>query len=55
MKNALVLAVELILLIRPAFAAGGEASTSAGYLDAGVGIVDITPPSPSCWQGRPPS
>ena len=43
MKNTLVLAVELVLLVSPAFAAEGEATPSAGYLGAGVCIVDITP------------
>ena len=42
-KNTLVLAVGLILLSKPAFAADGETAPSKGYLNAGVGIVDITP------------
>ena len=47
------LAVGLVLLIRPAFAGVGEAATSNGELDAGVGIVDITPTDPVVLAGSP--
>jgi neutral ceramidase len=53
MKNALVLAVELVLLIHPAFAGDAERATSGGYLDAGVGIVDITPTDSVVLAGSP--
>jgi hypothetical protein len=53
MKAALVLAVGLVLLIRPALAGDGEATASTGCLDAGVGIVDITPTDPVVLAGSP--
>ena len=53
MKNALVIAVGLVLLIRPGVAAEAEISPSLGYLAAGVGIVDITPTEPVILAGSP--
>jgi hypothetical protein len=42
-KNPLVHAIVFVLAIGCPFAARCEATTAAGYLDVGVGIVDITP------------
>jgi hypothetical protein len=53
MKNALVLAVGLVLLISSAFAAGDDTTPSNGHVDAGVGIVDITPTEPVVLAGSP--
>ncbi len=53
MKNVLVFATALILLIRPAFAGVRDEPKSNGNLDAGVGIVDITPTDPVVLAGSP--
>ena len=51
MKNTLVFGAWLVLLISPAVAAGGDATASNGYVDAGVGVVDITPTEPVVLAG----
>lgn len=53
MKKALVLAAGLVLMIRPAFAGESEPTTSGSSLDAGVGVVDITPTEPVMLAGSP--
>ena len=53
MKNTLVLAVGLVLLTSPAFAAVGDTTPTNSYVDAGVGIVDITPTGPVVLAGSP--
>lgn len=53
MNRTLVLAVGLVLLIGRSFAAGGDSTTSNGYVDAGVGVVDITPMEPVLLAGSP--
>lgn len=53
MKSAMVLAVGMVLLTRPAGVADAEPSQSAGYLEAGVGMVDITPTDPVVLAGSP--
>jgi len=53
MKNALFFAVGLVLLIRPLLAGDGAAATSTGCLDAGAGVVDITPTDPVVLAGSP--
>jgi neutral ceramidase len=45
--------VVLVLLAAAVFAANGEAAPSDGYLNAGVGIVDITPTEPVVLAGSP--
>ena len=53
MKNVLVLVVGLVLLTGPVLAGDREATTSTDCLDAGVGIVDITPTDPVMLAGSP--
>jgi hypothetical protein len=53
MRNILALGVVLVWFVAAAFAGDGEAATSNGYLDAGVGIVDITPTDPVVLAGSP--
>ena len=53
LRTPLVLAVALVLLIRPALSAGRDTASSSGYVDAGVGIVDITPSEPVVLAGSP--
>ena len=53
MRNVLARGVVLVLFVAAAFAGNGEAATSNGYLDAGVGIVDITPTDPVVLVGSP--
>jgi hypothetical protein len=43
----------LVLFAAAAFVAEGKAATSDSYLDAGVGIVDITPTEPVVLAGSP--
>ncbi|MCX6911190.1 MAG: hypothetical protein NTY01_24550 [Verrucomicrobia bacterium] len=52
-QNALVFAVGLALCISRVFAANDGAATSGGWLDAGVGVVDITPAEPVVLAGIP--
>ena len=53
MRRILVLVVVLLRFATSALAGDAEASTSTGYLDAGVGIVDITPTDPVVLAGSP--
>ncbi|HEY3901969.1 MAG TPA: hypothetical protein VGM54_25370 [Chthoniobacter sp.] len=53
MRITLAFVIGLILLIRPAFAASGDPTTPTGYVDAGVGAVDITPTEPVVLAGSP--
>lgn len=53
MRNVSALGVVLVWFVTAAFAGNGEAATSNGYLDAGVGIVDITPTDPVVLAGSP--
>ncbi len=57
MKVALVHVIGPVLLIHSlfgrAFAEDREATKSAGYIDAGVGVVDITPTDPVVLAGSP--
>ena len=53
MKKVLALGVVLVWFVTAAFAGDAEAATSSGYLDAGVGIVDITPTDPVVLAGSP--
>jgi hypothetical protein len=53
MRKVLALGVVLVWFVTAAFAGGAEAATSSGYLDAGVGIVDITPTDPVVLAGSP--
>ncbi len=55
MKSALTLGVVLVLvlLIATGFAGHSEAAISNGYLDAGVGVVVITPNEPVVLAGSP--
>ena len=53
MRIALALGVMLVPFVATAFAEGDEAATSSGYVDAGVGIVDITPTEPVVLAGSP--
>lgn len=53
MRKVLALGVVLVSFVTAAFAGGAEAATSSDYLDAGVGIVDITPNDPVVLAGSP--
>ena len=54
MKHTLALLAILLLAPLAVLNAGeGEAATSRGYLDAGVGSVDITPSEPVVLAGSP--
>ncbi len=53
MRSGLALGVVLVWVVAAAFAGDREAATSNGYLDAGVGIVDITPTDPVVLAGSP--
>ena len=53
MRSVLAWGVVLVWFVTAAFAGDGEAATSNGYLDAGVGIVDITPTDPVVLAGSP--
>ena len=53
MRKVLALGAVLVWFVTAAFAGGTEAATSSGYLDAGVGIVDITPTDPIVLAGSP--
>jgi hypothetical protein len=53
MRNVLLLAAGLVLLIRPTLAGASEAATPSDRLDAGVGIVDITPTDQVVLAGSP--
>jgi hypothetical protein len=52
-RNTLLSAIGVVLLISPAFATSGDTTTSNGYVDAGVGAVDITPTEPVVLAGSP--
>ncbi|MHB8864893.1 MAG: hypothetical protein ACYC6N_21000 [Pirellulaceae bacterium] len=54
MKSALALGMVLVLVVTTAgFAGYGDAAISNGYLNAGVGSVDITPNEPVVLAGSP--
>ncbi len=53
MRDVLAWGVVLAWFVMAAFAGDGEAAISDGYLDAGVGIVDITPTDPVVLAGSP--
>ena len=53
MRTVLAMGVVLVWFVTAAFAGDVEAATSSGYLDAGVGIVDITPTDPVVLAGSP--
>jgi hypothetical protein len=53
MRNGPAWGVVLVLFVAAAFAGEREAATSNGYLDAGVGIVDITPTDSVALAGSP--
>jgi hypothetical protein len=53
MKNVLALVVVLVCLVTSAVAGNGETATADGYLEAGVGSVDITPNEPVVVAGSP--
>lgn len=53
MRMVMAWGVVLVWFVTAAFAGGAEAATSSGYLDAGVGIVDITPTDPIVLAGSP--
>ncbi len=53
MRNVLASGVGLILFAATVLATCGDAATSSGYLNAGVGIVDITPTAPVILAGSP--
>ena len=53
MRNVLALIVVLVPSVAAIFGGNCEAATSNGYLDAGVGTVDITPTDPVVLAGSP--
>jgi hypothetical protein len=53
MRKPLALGVLLVWFATAVFAEGAEAAGSGGYLDVGVGIVDITPTGPVVLAGSP--
>ncbi|MBS0207573.1 MAG: hypothetical protein JSS27_01340 [Planctomycetes bacterium] len=53
MKMELAVGIGLAWFAAVAFAVGAEPATSSGTLDAGVGIVDITPTEPVVLAGSP--
>ena len=53
MRTAWAWCVVLVWFVTAAFTQDGEAATSDGYLDAGVGTVDITPTDPVVLAGSP--
>jgi hypothetical protein len=53
LKNTLLLLAALVQLTAVAFSAADRSATANGCIDAGVGIVDITPPEPVLLAGSP--
>jgi len=53
MTKVLASGVVLVWFVTVAFAGDAEAATSGGCLDAGVGIVDITPTDQVALAGSP--
>ena len=53
MRSTWALGVVLVLFVAAGFAGDGEAAISNGYLNAGVGSVDITPNEPVVLAGSP--
>lgn len=52
-RGTLIVGSLLVQLVVALFAAGGDAPASGGCIDAGVGVVDITPTEPIVLAGSP--